>query len=1469
MTQHVSNIHVLPSSSRDRSHSNTNFRCSYCEKTYSRQYVLDRHIESVHYMQEYICDFCSKPFTRFDSLNYHIAHQHLSPRPHRASSSTADNVTSDGVHEQSVVPSSSSHSSSAASVSHRNGGSITLANTCKRQRLDDEHNSLYVLPDDVRKIYNDNWNSLQSHENCSKRICTYTFFNRPDRPYTIDWSRHLRDIFDRQTTRFRINVSNHLLLRNKLDGELRLFHASMNNSTLLETPYFINTRHDLDRFSALLRDTDIFNSARMVRPDTTWLVELCPSTCFYTYSTDFPIGCGFSELPQHIINNKYIYTLQYNRSDSSLYSDNLCFFRCLALFRGASLRCLQMKTYKLLKQWYHNAVDDFRGVSISELPALEKLFRVNIDIFEYDDNKVLTPVLRSGSEYNKTMRVLLYEDHFMYIVDIDKATHCFGCIKCGKLWKLCGNMKRHMKVCNGDNTKVYFKRGVYTPSQTIWEILSSHGLDVDIHYVYQYRATYDIESYFTNDTLPDKSTSTTYMSKHNILSCSVASNVPKYDKPICFVSIGDSYELLFRVIQYLEKISDAAYALLLEKFENVFEQISELEVPHLSKRLDGYLRQMPVIGFNSGRYDMNVVLPFFIKYYMSKHTLPVAKDIHTGAEMEGDAYVDNDVLEEEELDGEDYVDTDVLAEEGGSYRMMNNISNTIGYVVKRENTFMCISTDKLKWLDIISFLAPGYSYLSYLKAYNIEETKGYFCYEYITDLSKLEERHLPPHDAFYSSLKNSNITEDEYNLCHRAWADNNMKTLKDFLCWYNNKDVGPFLLALEQQVQFYADLGVDMFKDAISVPGITLRYLFKTLPKNVSFFLYSKNQSNLHKMIRDNIVGGPSIIFHRYHEKNKTRIRGGKMVKSLKGFDANALYLWALMEKMPTDFTITRTVDDGFIPHKVNVFTIQCREYLTWISHTENIELQTQFTSREMRLGERGIPVDGWDCINRTVYQFHGCLFHGHQPCPITAGHDVNPINHKPLSVLYENTVEIRQYLIDDVNVRVIEMWECEWQTLKRNDRTVAQFLKFAIPRQYPSYARFRQPTLDNIITSILDESLFGLVECDIHVPDHLREHFSEMTPIFKNIEVTRNDIGPLMREYAEQHKLLTTPRRTLIGSYVGSKILLATPLLRWYLTHGLEVTTIYTVIEYHGLNCFRQFGEKVSDARRQGDRDKAFTITSDTMKLLGNSAYGKSLTNKERHTDIIYCRGTDTSTFISNPLFKKMTQLGNDDIYEVEMLKKNILWDLPVQIGFFVYQYAKLRMLQFYYDFLDRFIDRSDFQLCETDTDSLYLALSTETIADAVRTNMLDDFYHAYDNWFPGEACVLHRDDFVCSKGTTPTDCLGCIAKRNYDKRTPGLFKLEYEGDGMISLCSKTYICFGQYDKTSAKGLSKKHNTLTKDRYYNVLDTRQSGGGKNVGFRTCTNGVFTYEQHRNSLSYFYIKRIVHDDNESTSPLNI
>ena len=49
--------------------------------------------------------------------------------------------------------------------------------------------------------------------------------------------------------------------------------------------------------------------------------------------------------------------------------------------------------------------------------------------------------------------------------------------------------------------------------------------------------------------------------------------------------------------------------------------------------------------------------------------------------------------------------------------------------------------------------------------------------------------------------------------------------------------------------------------------------------------------------------------------------------------------------------------------------------------------------------------------------------------------------------------------------------------------------------------------------------------------------------------------------------------------------------------------------------------------------------------------------------------------------------------------------------------------MLEFYYDFLDKFVDRRDFELIQMDTDSNYMAISGERLEDVVRPELKAEF--------------------------------------------------------------------------------------------------------------------------------------------------
>jgi hypothetical protein len=222
--------------------------------------------------------------------------------------------------------------------------------------------------------------------------------------------------------------------------------------------------------------------------------------------------------------------------------------------------------------------------------------------------------------------------------------------------------------------------------------------------------------------------------------------------------------------------------------------------------------------------------------------------------------------------------------------------------LKTNSMYRVITSKSLKFLDVMNFLAAGVSLDKWLKAYKCSMTKGFFPYEWLDSYDKLYQDHLPSYEEWYSSLKGQNISIEDYEYCKDVWIKNNMKTMKDFLRWYNNCDVIPMVDAINKMFIFYRDKDLDMFKDAISLPGLAYKMLLSCTKDK--FSLFKEEDKELFYLLKRNIVGGPSIIFHCYHEAGKTLIRPdkdgkGKLCKKVLGYDANALYLW-VSEVMPT-----------------------------------------------------------------------------------------------------------------------------------------------------------------------------------------------------------------------------------------------------------------------------------------------------------------------------------------------------------------------------------------------------------------------------------------------------------------------------------------------------------------------------------------------------------------------------------------
>ena len=92
-------------------------------------------------------------------------------------------------------------------------------------------------------------------------------------------------------------------------------------------------------------------------------------------------------------------------------------------------------------------------------------------------------------------------------------------------------------------------------------------------------------------------------------------------------------------------------------------------------------------------------------------------------------------------------------------------------------------------------------------------------------------------------------------------------------------------------------------------------------------------------------------------------------------------------------------------------------------------------------------------------------------------------------------------------------MWECEWWGHCKTDFSVNNHVKTKFPYKRPL-------STNSLLVKIKNRSLFGYVQCDLIATDELKPTFSNFPPIFKNIDVCRNDIGEYMKIYAEGNVL-------------------------------------------------------------------------------------------------------------------------------------------------------------------------------------------------------------------------------------------------------------------------------------------------------------------------------------------------------------
>ena len=218
-------------------------------------------------------------------------------------------------------------------------------------------------------------------------------------------------IMPNRKNRFKINYADGYVLRNIETNEFRYYHPS-NNGLFLNTALLISNREELMDFMNTISEEDLLDD--ISRPDTKWKIYQATNILFFVHV--------FCANPR----------------------------RCETV-------CKELFSHYFSKY----PIDVFPGIDFNDLPQIEDLFKINIVIYQLDEN-VATLLQKSRELYDETMRLNLYQNHLSLITDFEKYCTVYQCSNCDELWYKRNHFLRHCKKCTITTRQTYPRRSIYT-----------------------------------------------------------------------------------------------------------------------------------------------------------------------------------------------------------------------------------------------------------------------------------------------------------------------------------------------------------------------------------------------------------------------------------------------------------------------------------------------------------------------------------------------------------------------------------------------------------------------------------------------------------------------------------------------------------------------------------------------------------------------------------------------------------------------------------------------------------------------------------------------------------------------------------------------------------------------------------------------------------------------------------------------
>ena len=316
---------------------------------------------------------------------------------------------------------------------------------------------------------------------------------------------------------------------------------------------------------------------------------------------------------------------------------------------------------------------------------------------------------RSIQKYEKSIKLLRYNNHICYVNNINALFKAFRCTTCDTFFSKTGNLERNLVTCS-DRVKHIYPKNVYQLRKTLFEKLDAFNIPYkNEQKLFKNLTMLDFESICVKEDSYKQTETTTWIGKHVSISVSIASNL--IPEPF-FLCNDNPHHLIFSFITALEGSATQSEAQMKLNFIEVEtaikiklcavlgelnqrrngvsnfvddciveeEEEKDLSTQFLQKQknqsidlqehFERYCNVLPVFGFNSAKYDINLIKSYLLPIFVNE------RDIEPT-------------------------------------------------VIKKANQFVSFKIEDIQLLDIMNFFGGATNLDSFLKAYKTKETKDF------------------------------------------------------------------------------------------------------------------------------------------------------------------------------------------------------------------------------------------------------------------------------------------------------------------------------------------------------------------------------------------------------------------------------------------------------------------------------------------------------------------------------------------------------------------------------------------------------------------------------------------------------------------------------------------------------------------------------------------------------------------------